>query len=190
MSEESSDQITLLLNDWSEGNESAREQLLPLVYNELRRMARRYMRKQSAGHTFQTTELIHEAYLKLDGGKNRNWKNREHFFGVAAKAMRNILVDYARAKNRQKRGGQQQKISFIEDSLVSTSRSEEIIALDEALNLLAKMDERKVSVVEMKFFSGLTVDEISKVLKVSPETVKRDWSFSKTWLLRELSVTK
>ncbi len=178
-------QITLLLIDWSKGDDLALEQLMPLVYDELRRMARRYMKKQPSGHTFQTTELIHEAYLKLAGGKEQNWQNRAHFFGVAAQAMRHILVDYARAKNSQKRGGRLEK-----NTIVSTNQSGEIVRLDDALKQLAVLDERKSRVVEMKFFGGLTVDEIAEVLKVSPETVKRDWSFSKTWLLRELSATE
>lgn len=186
MVENSSHQITQLLGDWSNGDEHALEQLMPLVYEELRRMARSYMRKQPSGHTFQTTELIHEAYLKISAGKEKQWQNRAHFFGVAAKAMRHILVDYARAKSRGKRGGWQDRITFAEDAAVTSGRSAEVVALDDALNQLAVLDERKVRVVEMKFFGGLTVEEISGVLRVSPETVKRDWSFAQTWLLREL----
>lgn len=187
MADDNSHRITLLLVDWNEGDESALEELMPLVYRELRRMARGYMRKQPAGHTFQTTELIHEAYLKLAGGEDRKWRNREHFFGVAAKAMRHILVDYAKAKHRDKRGGWQARVTFAEDAFGTQDSSKEVIALDDALKRLAVLDERKVRVVEMKFFGGLKVDEIAGVLKISPETVKRDWSFSKAWLLRELS---
>jgi RNA polymerase sigma-70 factor, ECF subfamily len=187
MVDERSHQITVLLLDWSKGDESALEQLMPLVYEELRRMARNYMRKQPSGHTFQTTELIHEAYLKIAASKEKQWQNRAHFFGVAAKAMRHILVDYARSKSRGKRGGWQERITFVEDAAVSNNRSERIVALDDALNQLAALDERKVRVVEMKFFGGLTVEEIAGVLKISPETVKRDWGFAKTWLLRELA---
>ena len=187
MSNDSSQQITLLLIDWNNGDEFALERLMPLVYTELRQMARRYMKKQPSGHTFQTTELIHETYLKLAGQNEQNWENRSHFFGVAAKAMRHILVDYAKAKHRDKRGGWQELVTFAEDAVVSFTRSEEILALDDALNQLAELDERKVRVVEMKFFGGLKVDEISGILGISPETVKRDWSFAKTWLLRELS---
>lgn len=187
MANDSSDQITLLLIDWSKGDDYALEQLLPLVYQELRQMARQYMNKQPAGHTLQATELIHETYLKIAAGQDQNWQNREHFFGVAAKAMRHILVDYAKSKHRYKRGGWQNRVTFAEDAMVSSARSEEIVALDDALNQLEDLDERKVRVVEMKFFGGLTVEEISDILKISPETVKRDWSFSKTWLLRELS---
>ena len=182
----SSHQISLLLLDWSKGDEYALEQLMPLVYEELRRMARNYMRRQPSGHTFQTTDLIHEAYLKIAGGEQRNWQSRSHFFGVAAKAMRHILVDYARSKNNQKRGGWQERVTLKENMRVTNQSSEEIVALDDALNRLAALDERKVRVVEMKFFAGLHVAEIADVLKVSPETIKRDWSFAQTWLLREL----
>lgn len=188
MTDVASHQISLLLVDWSNGDEFALEQLMPLVYDELRQMARRYMRRQPSGGTFQTTELIHEAYLKIAKQDNRNWQNRAHFFGVAAQAMRrHILVDYARSKNSQKRGGQAQKISLEESLVVASNRSEEIVALDNALKQLAVLDERKSRVVEMKFFGGLNIKEIAEVLKISPETVKRDWSFARTWLLRELA---
>ncbi len=183
---DNSHQITLLLLDWSKGDEYALEELMPLVYEELRRMARNYMRRQPSGHTFQTTDLIHETYLKIAGGEGRNWQSRNHFFGVAAKAMRHILVDYARSKNNQKRGGWQERVTLAENMRVTKQSSEEIVALDEALNRLAELDDRKVRVVEMKFFAGLSVAEIAAVLNVSPETVKRDWSFAQTWLLREL----
>ena len=181
-----SHQISLLLIDWSKGDEYALEQLMPLVYEELRRMARNYMRRQPSGHTLQTTDLIHEAYLKIAGGEQPNWQSRSHFFGVAAKAMRHILVDYARSKNNRKRGGWQERVTLKENMRVTNQSSEEIVALDDALNRLAALDDRKVRVVEMKFFAGLHVAEIADVLKVSPETVKRDWSFAQTWLLREL----
>lgn len=187
MLEDTSQQITLLLIDWSKGEKYALEQLMPLVYDELRQMARRYMSQQPSGHTFQATELIHETYLKIAAGEEQNWENRNHFFGVAAKAMRHILVDYARSKSRQKRGGWQNRVTFTEDVAVSSSNPKEIIALDDALNRLGILDERKVRVVEMKFFGGLKVGEIAKVLKISNETVMRDWSFAKTWLLRELA---
>ena len=187
MLNDSSHQITLLLIDWSKGDEYALEQLMPLVYEELRRMARRYMKNQPSGHTFQTTELIHEAYLKLAGGEDQNWQNRSHFFGVAAKAMRHILVDYAKSKHRSKRGGQAEKITLEDNLVASAQRPEEIVRLNDALNQLALVDERKSRVVEMKFFGGLNIEEIAEVLKISPETVKRDWKFSRTWLWRELS---
>ncbi len=182
-----SQQITLLLNDWSQGNEVALEQLMPLVYEELRRMARRYMRREHLGHTFQTTDLIHEAYLKIAKQEDQNWQNRAHFFGVAAQAMRHILVDYARSKNSLKRGGLAEKVTLEENLVASANRSEEIVALDDALKQLAALDERKSRVVEMKFFGGLNMEEIAEVLKISPETVKRDWKFARNWLLRELA---
>ena len=178
--------ISLLLIDWSKGAEYALEQLMPLVYHELRLMARRHMRRQPSGHTFQTTDLIHETYLKIAGGEEKQWQSRTHFFGVAAKAMRHILVDYARSKNNQKRGGWQERVTLQDNMRVTNQSSEDIVALDDALNRLAALDDRKVRVVEMKFFAGLKVAEIADVLKVSPETVKRDWSFAQTWLLREL----
>jgi RNA polymerase sigma factor (TIGR02999 family) len=181
-----SHQISLLLIDWGKGDEYALEQLMPLVYDELRRMARNYMRRQPSGHTFQTTDLIHEAYLKIAGGEQRNWQSRSHFFGVAAKAMRHILVDYARSKHNQKRGGWQERVTLAENMRATNESSEDIVALDEALDRLSVLDDRKVRVVEMKFFAGLNIAEIAEVLKVSPETVKRDWSFAQTWLLREL----
>lgn len=187
MSNAASEQITLLLIDWSKGNELALEQLMPLVYDELRQMARRYMRRQPSGDTFQTTELIHEAYLKLAKQDDHNWQNRAHFFGVAAQAMRHILVDYARAKHSQKRGGFVQRISLVDDLAASSTPPQEIVKLDDALKQLATIDERKSRVVEMKFFGGLSIEEIAEVLKISPETVKRDWRFARTWLLRELS---
>ena len=180
-------QITLLLNDWSGGDETALDELLPLVYQELRQMAHRHLKKHSADDAFQTTELIHEAYLKLAAGEEKQWQNREHFFGVASKAMRHILVDLARSKQRVKRGGQAEKITLEDNMVASSQRPDEIVRLDDALKQLALMDERKSRVVEMKFFGGLNVEEIAKVLKISPKTVKRDWQFSRSWLLRELS---
>lgn len=183
----SSEQITALLVDWSKGDQVALEQVMPLVYDELRRMARRYMRQQPAGHTFQTTDLIHEAYLKLAKDVDRDWQNRSHFFAVAAKAMRHILVDYARSKQSKKRGGWQEKVTLSDDCASTGSRASEVIALDDALNALAMLDIRKSRIVEMKYFAGITNDEIAEVLQVSTETVKRDWRFARTWLLRELS---
>src|ERR1700730_15008059 len=147
----SSHQISLLLIDWSKGDEYALEQWMPLVYHELRLMARRHMRRQPSGHTFQTTDLIHEAYLKIAGGEERNWQSRNHFFGVAAKAMRHILVDYARSKNNQKRGGWQERLTLADDMRARNQSSEEVVALDDALNRLAILDDRKVRVVEMNF---------------------------------------
>lgn len=179
--------ITLLLVDWSRGDEVALERLMPLVYEELRRMARSFMRNQAAGHTFQTTELIHEAYLKIARGAEQNWENRAHFFGVASQAMRHILVDYARGKQRQKRGGWQERVTFAENLPVSGDSSEKLVALDDALKQLAILDARKSRVVEMKFFGGLSVEEIAGVLKITTKTVTRDWQFARLWLSRELA---
>ena len=180
-------QITLLLGDWSNGDELALEQLMPLVYEELRRMARRHMRRQPSGHTFQTTELIHEAYLKIAKNDGQNWQNRAHFFGVAAQAMRHILVDYARSRQSQKREGFLERVTLPENIAVSANQSKTIVALDEALNNLAALDQRKSRVVELKFFGGLTAEEIAEVLKISTETVTRDWRFARNWLSIELA---
>lgn len=180
-------QVTQLLNDWSGGNEEALETLMPLVYQELRKMAKGYMRKQNSDHTMQTTELIHEAYLKLVSNDEKKWENRSHFFGVAAQAMRHILVDHARSKSSEKRGGGAIKVDMDETLVISSQRADEIIALDDALIELENLDRRKSRVVELRYFGGLSLVEIAELLKVSRETVKRDWKFSKTWLQRELS---
>ncbi len=181
-----SHQITLLLSEWGGGDKEALERLMPLVYDELRRMARGYMRRQPAGHTFQTTELIHETYLKLAGNNEKGWANRAHFFGVAAKAMRHILVDHARSKHAGKRGGWREQISLTDNIAETGVQSLQVLALDDALNSLAKLDRRKSDVVELKYFGGLTNEETSESLGISVETVKRDWRFARTWLLREL----
>ena len=182
-----SHQITLLLMDWGNGDQRALDQLMPLVYDQLRRMAKSHLRRQPPNHSFQTTELIHEAYLKLAGNNEHNWQNREHFFGVAAKAMRHILVDYARSKQSQKRGGGLQIVSLDGNSAGSDERSRQLVALDDALKELEILDERKAQVVELRFFGGFKAEEVAEVLKISRETVKRDWRFARTWLLRELS---
>jgi RNA polymerase sigma factor (TIGR02999 family) len=187
MSDDASHRITLLLADWSRGDERALEQLMPLVYDELRSMARGYIRRQAPNHTFQTTELIHEAYLKLAKKGDRDFQNREHFFAVAAKAMRHILVDYARSKQSEKRGGRRQRVSLDDDAAASFDRTDRVVALDEALKNLEFLDERKSRVVELRFFAGLTNEQVAEVLKISTETVKRDWRFTRTWLLRELT---
>ena len=179
-------EITQLLADWSRGDERALERLMPMVYDELRRMARGYMRHQPPNHTFQTTELIHEAYLKLAKNGKHDFQNRAHFFGVAAKAMRHILVDYARSKQSDKRGGGRDRISLADDTAISVNRTDQLVALDEALTNLESLDERKCRVVELRYFGGLTNEEMAEVLNVSTETVKRDWRFARNWLLREL----
>jgi RNA polymerase sigma factor (TIGR02999 family) len=182
-------EVSRLLRAWSEGDAAALDQLLPLVYEELRRMARRYMDRQSPGHTLETTALIHEAYLRLVDQSEVKWQNRAHFFGVAATAMRHILVDYARTRQAAKRGGEVRLVSLDEAAVVSRERAAEMVALDDALQALAALDQRKSRVVELRYFGGLSVEETAEVLKVSRETVARDWRLARTWLLRELSRT-
>jgi len=186
MTDSASHRISRLLGEWGKGDDAALEQLMPLVYDELRRIAKGYLRRQPAGHTLQTTELIHETYLKLAGQDERGFKNRAHFFGVAAKAMRHILVDHARAKHAAKRGGWQEKVVLSGDIADTIVQSGQVLALDDALRSLAKLDRRKSEIVELKYFGGLTNNETAEVLSVSVETVKRDWRFARSWLLREI----
>ena len=178
--------VTLLLEQWNNGDQAALDKLMPLIYEELRKMARRYMRQQNPGHTLQTTALIHETYLRMVKQKEKHFENRAHFFGVAAQAMRHILVDYARARQTAKRGGAARPISLEEAALVTAERAAELVAFDEALKELAKLSQRQSRVVELRYFGGLSVDETATVLSVSPETVMRDWSMAKTWLHRAL----
>ncbi len=180
-------EVTQLLRAWSEGDQAALEQLMPLVYDELRRLAQRHMRRERSGHTLQTTALIHEAYLRLIDQKEALWQNRAHFFAVAATLMRRILVDHARARHYQKRGGGAQQVTFDEALEVSDERAAEVIALDEALTALAEFDERKSRMVELRFFGGLSIEETAEVLGVSPGTVMRDWTLAKTWLQRTIN---
>ena len=191
MAVSSTNEVTRLLVAWSAGDQEALDQLAPLVEAELERLAHSYLRKERAAHTLQTGALVNEAYLRLINWQAVEWQDRAHFFGVASKAMRHILVDYARAIQSRKRGGWQERITLSEQiSSSNEKRSNEIVALDEALNRLSALDERKSRVVELKYFGGLTNEEIAEVLKISPETAKRDWRFSRTWLLRELAVEK
>jgi len=180
-------EVSQLLRAWSDGDQTALDKLMPLVYEELRRMAKRHMDRQNPGHTLQTTALIHEAYLRLIDQKETRWQNRAHFFAVAARAMRSILVDYARARQAAKRGGEAVVVSLDEAAVASDERAAEMVALDDALEGLAAFDRRKCRVVELRYFGGLSVEETAEVLKVSPETVARDWRLARTWLLRELS---
>lgn len=180
-------EITELLNEWSSGDELALESLMPLVYEELRKMARYYMKNKEVGHTLQPTVLIHEVYLKLVKQEKQNWENRTHFFGVASKAMRHILVDYLRNRRYLKRGGDKEKVEFDESIIVSNERAVGLIELDAALTKLSKLNERKSRVVELKYFGGLSNEEIAEVLNVSSKTITRDWQFARSWLLRELS---
>ena len=179
--------VPRLLLAWNEGDESALEKLVPLVYEELRRLARRYMRRERPDHTLQTTALINEAYLHLVDLRNVRWQNRAHFFALCARLMRRILVDFARSRNYAKRGGGAQPVSLDQSPAVSPAPTTDLVAVDDALKTLTKIDDRKAQVVELRFFGGLTVDESAEVLKVSPETVRRDWRLAKVWLLRELS---
>jgi RNA polymerase sigma-70 factor, ECF subfamily len=183
----SSQNITRLLLDWRNGDQSALDRLMPLVYEELRRMANHYMRNERRGHTLQTSALVHEAYLRLVDHENIEWQNRAHFFGVAAQAMRRILVDHARTRNYQKRGGGAQQVSLDEAMTLAGDRAAELIALDDALRELAKMDERKSRVVELRYFGGLSLEETAEALSVSIPTVTRDWNTAKAWLMREIS---
>ena len=179
--------ITRLLLDWRNGDQTALDRLMPLVYEELRRMANHYMRNERRGHTLQSSALVNEAYLRLVDHENIDWQNRAHFFGVAAQAMRRILVDHARTRNYQKRGGGAQQVSLDEAATMAGDRAAELIALDEALQELAKIDERKSRVVEMRYFGGLSLEETAEALGVSIPTVTRDWTTAKAWLLREMS---
>jgi len=186
----SSKEITQWLVAWSNGDSAALDQLIPLVHEELRRLARRYMRQERRrehhGVTLQTTALVNEAYLRLIDACNVQWEGRAHFFAIAAHLMRRILVDYARSRNRAKRGGEAQRMSLEEAAVFSVDHAPDLVALDDALDALAKIDERKSRVVELRFFGGLSVEETARVLKVSPETVLRDWRLAKSWLLHEL----
>jgi RNA polymerase sigma-70 factor (ECF subfamily) len=179
-------EVTRLLVDWGNGDQCALDELIPLVYDELRRLAGRYMRRESQGHTLQTSALVNEAYLRLVDQKSVQWQNRAHFFGVAAQLMRRILVDHARSRSRAKRGGGAQMVSLAGQALISKEVTE-VIALDDALKNLAEMDPRKSQIVEMKFFGGLTTEEVAEVLKVTSRTVEREWRKAKAWLNRAIS---
>ena len=178
--------ISTLLRAWTEGDQSALERLTPVVYNELHRLARRYMKQERPGHSLQTTALVNEAYMRLVDYERMQWQNRAHFFAVSSQLMRRILVEHARRHNL-KRGGGVQHVSLDDVSVVGGNRSADLVALDDAMNALAGIDARKVQVVEMRFFGGLSVEETAEVLKISPVTVRRDWSIAKAWLYRELT---
>ena len=178
--------VTQLLEQWSHGENAALAELTPLVYEELRRLAHHFMEGQRPDHTLQTTALVNEAYLRLADQTNPNWQNRAHFFAVAARAMRQILVNYAKSSQAQKRGGGALKVELDEAAIISPEQSKEIIYLHEALERLATLDSRKARVVELKYFGGLNHDEIAEVLKVPTVTVRRDWVFAKAWLYTEL----
>jgi RNA polymerase sigma factor (TIGR02999 family) len=180
-----SDDITELLRAWSDGDQGALVRLIPIIYNELHRRAKNYMAQERTGHVLQTTALVNEAYLRLVGCQRVNWRDRAHFFAVSAELMRRILIDFARSGRYLKRGGGVRLVSLEEALGISRERGGNLVALDDALKALAAIDSRKARVVELRFFGGLTVEETAEVLKVSPETVTRDWKTAKVWLLRE-----
>ncbi len=180
-------EFTQLLGNWSDGDEGALEKLIPLVQPELHRLAHYYMSRERAGHTLQTTALLNEAYLQLTDKTQRPWQNRTHFMAVAAQLMRRIMVDHARARHALKRGAGAIRVTLDETAWVTEERAEELLALDEALEKLAVFDRRRCEIVEMRYFGGLTVEEIADVLKVHPNTVMRDWKAAKAWLYAELT---
>jgi RNA polymerase sigma factor (TIGR02999 family) len=178
--------VTALLTNLSKGDQQAASELIPLIYDELKRMANRYMRRERPDHTLQATALVHEAYLKLTDQRSVEWQGRAHFFGIAAQVMRRILVDHARGHGRGKRGGGEAKILLDEAMAFSPGRDFDLLQLDRALERLAALDARQAKIVELRFFGGLTVEEVADVLEISPKTVKRDWSVAKAWLHGEM----
>ncbi len=186
---ENTPDITRLLQEWSDGRRDALDAIVPLVYDELRRQAHHYLRRERREHTLQTTALVNEAYLKLVEQNRVVWQNRAHFFGIAANLMRRILVDYAKTKHRKKRGGEAENLPLEEAFYVAAAEDEDVdlMALDKALNDLAELDAQQARIVELRFFSGLSIAETAEVLRISPATVKRDWNMAKAWLHHELS---
>ena len=180
-------EVSRLLADCGDGDQAAFNQLLPLVYDELHRLASNYMSRERPDHTLQTTALVNEAYLRLADQGDARWQDRVHFFAVASKVMRQILIDHARRRTRAKRGGNQTRLSLDEAAILSDERAADLLALDEALSQLASLDPRKSRVVELRFFSGLTIEEVAEVLKVNPKTVARDWAMARAWIHRELA---
>src|SRR3989442_4173317 len=181
--------VTQLLLAWGDGDQAALENLMPLVFEELRRLAHRYMRRERPDHTLQTSALVNEAYLRLVEQKGVQWQNRAQFFGIAAQLMRRILVDYARMRRYAKRGGAVRPVQLDEAMIVSEERAADVVALDDALKSLAEIDPRKSQIVELRFFGGLSIEEAAEVLKVSPGTVMREWTLAKAWLRREMTAT-
>jgi RNA polymerase sigma factor (TIGR02999 family) len=182
-----SENVTQLLQDWSQGNQRALEELLPLIYHELRHLAHNFLYRERPGHTLQTTALVHEAYLKLIDQKDARWQNRSHFFAIAAQAMRRILIDSARRHSAEKRGGPQEKLSLDEVPDVSLEPNTKLLALDEALNELAEIDPEQGRIVELRYFGGLTIEETAEVMKTSPATIKREWAMARAWLHQALT---
>ena len=179
--------VTRLLRAWTDGDNAALEQLMPMVYQELRKIARRHLRNERAGNTIQTTALVNEVYLRMVDVKNVDWEHRAQFFAISSEMMRRILVDGARARGAQKRGGLMQKVSFEDVAVFSSAPEDQIVALDSALEAFSRIAPRQAKVLEMRYFSGLSDQEIATVLKISTRTVERDFQFARTWLLRELS---
>jgi len=186
MADPSSHNITHLLKEWSDGDERALDRLTPLVYSELRQQAARYLRRERRNHSLQTTALINEAYLRLIDARNVHWQNRAHFFAIAGKLMRRILVDYARRRDAEKRGPSQIRLTLSDVVAVVNETDVDVLAIDEALDRLAVIDPQQARIVELRFFSGLSVEETAAALGISPKTVKRDWSVARAWLRREI----
>ena len=182
--------VTELLVAWSKGDKAALAALVPIIYDELRRLAKFHMQRERAEHTLETTALVHEAYLKLIAQKSTNWQNRAHFFAASAQSMRRILVDMARAWRRQRRGGGAERLSLEEELIFSPQRASELVALDDALRELERFDSQKSRVVELRFFGGLTLEEIAEVLKISPQTAHREWNRARAWLYSQLGQAK
>src|SRR6266550_3905137 len=182
-----SDNVTQLLLEWSDGNQNALQELLPLIYGELRRLAHNFLYRERAGHTLQTTALVHEAYLKLIDQRDARWQNRAHFFAIAAQAMRRILIDSARKHAAQKRGGAQEKLALGEVASISLEPDTKLLALDEALDALAEIDPQQSRIVELRYFGGLTIEETAEVMNSSPATVKREWAMARAWLHQKLT---
>ena len=181
------DEITKMLRAWSEGDRAAADQFMPVIYDELRRQAHRFLNRERANHTLQTTALVHEAYLRLTEQRDVSWQNRAQFFGLAAQMMRRILVNYAVNRKRDKRGGSAERLQLDETiQIQAADKSIDLIELDEALNRLAKLDERQARVIELRYFGGLSIEETAEVMAISPATVKREWNMAKTWLRSEL----
>lgn len=189
MTDPSSQDVTEILLRWRNGDQEALDQLMPLVYDELHRLANAYLRRERPGHTLQTTALVHEAYLRLVDQTHANWQNRAHFYGVAAQLMRRILVSHARTQQAAKRGSGGLKLSLDEVAMKAKQREAEVVALDDALMDLAKIDPQQSRIVELRYFAGLNIEETAEVLGVSPATVKREWGTAKAWLYNELSKT-
>ena len=187
MTQPSTQEVTELLIAWSEGDKTALDQLMPLVYEELRRLAHHHMRREHPGHTLQTTALVNEAYFRLVDQKRVRWQNRAHFFAISAQLMRRILIDHARSHTRAKRGGGVRELALDEVAIVAQEQAANLIALDDALRSLAAIDERKGRIVELRFFGGLSVEETAEALKISPRSVMREWSLAKAWLYQAVT---